>query len=338
VKKIILAAGVYPPQIGGPAKYAKNLHDEFLKQGYEVSVVMFVFEHKLPSPISNLFYFFKLLFKSFKSDVIISFDTFTTGLPVILVSKILNKKSILRIGGDFLWENHINSHRDNIPLPLFYKNRRLWSIKDKIIYSLSNFQFKHASALVFNSNWLMNLYLENYSFKSNKCSIVRNFFNKDFQNEIMFSREKRNFLWAGRDIPLKNLKMLKNSFNELISDYKDIGLEIISDISHEELQNKIKNSYALVLPSISDVSPNFILEGIGFGKPFLVTKYTGIIDDFNDCGVFVDPLNSDSIKKGLVDLLNEENYKRFRDNINQKQANNSWTDISSDFIDLIKKI
>jgi glycosyltransferase involved in cell wall biosynthesis len=337
-RKIIFAAGVYPPQIGGPAKYAKNLNDEFVALGHEVVVVPFVFEHKLPPVIRHVWYFFRLLYASFGADTIVSFDTFTTGLPAIVVAIILRKKSVLRVGGDFLWETSRSVKLSRLPLPEFYSHKKYWGMRDRLVFWMTNFQFGRYSAVVFNTLWLRDIFIKQYKLGSNRCHVVKNFFEKSVLLEDDIVPSAKRFVWAGRPIPLKNLEILKQVFLELQKQYTDVSLEIITDLPYSELEKKIKSSYALVLPSISDVSPNFILEGIRFQKPFMVTKYTGIKDDFSGCGVFVDPLDKSSIMDGIITLLNKDKYDQYKEAMRTQDFNNSWKQIASDYLIIINSL
>ena len=36
--KILISTGIYPPDIGGPAQYARNLYATWKKQGHDVKV------------------------------------------------------------------------------------------------------------------------------------------------------------------------------------------------------------------------------------------------------------------------------------------------------------
>ena len=49
--KILLATGIFPPQIGGPATYAKLLSDELPRRGIDVEVASF--SDYLDKPISH---------------------------------------------------------------------------------------------------------------------------------------------------------------------------------------------------------------------------------------------------------------------------------------------
>ena len=61
--KIVLAAGLYPPDIGGPATFAKQLVESLHVAGAEVVVLPFRDVLHLPPLIRHLAYFFKVLRK-----------------------------------------------------------------------------------------------------------------------------------------------------------------------------------------------------------------------------------------------------------------------------------
>ncbi|MBU2219306.1 hypothetical protein KKG15_02345, partial [Patescibacteria group bacterium] len=82
--RILIATGIYPPDIGGPATYAKNLADEFLRRGCGVKVITYSIEKKLPLGIRHFVYFLKTIFNFRKTSVIIALDTFSVGLPSVL--------------------------------------------------------------------------------------------------------------------------------------------------------------------------------------------------------------------------------------------------------------
>ena len=73
--KILIATGIYPPDIGGPAKYAKSLRDEFAKLGHKVKIVKYRIEKKLPIGIRHCLYFLRVVLNLPKTDLIIALDT-----------------------------------------------------------------------------------------------------------------------------------------------------------------------------------------------------------------------------------------------------------------------
>ena len=59
--KILICTGIYPPEIGGPAQYAKNLSEFWQKEGHRVNVKVFSRFNFLPTGLRHLVYFFNIL-------------------------------------------------------------------------------------------------------------------------------------------------------------------------------------------------------------------------------------------------------------------------------------
>ena len=140
--KILIATGIYPPDVGGPAKYGKSLAEEFLSQAPEVKVLCYTVEKKIPIGLRHVWYFFRVLFHLYKTDLIIALDMFSTGFPAILAGKLFGKKTILRVGGDFLWETYTDKTGNLIKLEEFYQNLPKLPFKFSIIKYLQKFTLK----------------------------------------------------------------------------------------------------------------------------------------------------------------------------------------------------
>ena len=103
-KNILITTGLFPPDIGGPATYSKLLLEELPKHGINVSVLSFGEVRHLPKFIRHIVYFFKILKKGRSVDIIYAQDPVSVGLPSALASKILRKKFLLKVVGDYAWE------------------------------------------------------------------------------------------------------------------------------------------------------------------------------------------------------------------------------------------
>ena len=101
---LIIATGIYPPQIGGPATYSKLLHDELPKRGWEVDVVNFGDVLNYIWGFRHIVYMYRLFNKIKKSSILYAQDPVSVGLPVFLISKIMRCNFVLKIVGDYAWE------------------------------------------------------------------------------------------------------------------------------------------------------------------------------------------------------------------------------------------
>jgi glycosyltransferase involved in cell wall biosynthesis len=124
--RLLIATGIYPPDIGGPATYAAQLFEHLPKRGIEVKVATYADEkvksqkskvktttqnskilsvsRSIPKGLRHLLYFSKVLRHGWKADVIYALDTVSAGLPAAIAAKILRKPFVVKVVGDYAWE------------------------------------------------------------------------------------------------------------------------------------------------------------------------------------------------------------------------------------------
>ncbi|HEY4511365.1 MAG TPA: glycosyltransferase family 4 protein [Candidatus Paceibacterota bacterium] len=333
--KILIATGIYPPDIGGPAEYAFNLEREFRALGYEVNVLSYRLEKKLPIGIRHLYYFFRTVFSLPGTTFILALDTWSVGLPALLAAKLFGKKVIMRIGGDFLWESYVERSKHMIPLSRFYgdKSVRL-NVKEKIIKMLMGIALRNTNALAFTTEWQKNIMSTPYAISPTRTQIIPNYVGMKLGGE---APSKKNFIFSTRSIVIKNEITLREAFAEAKKIRPEIELDT-EKLPHEKFMEKIKSSYAIILPSLSEVCPNLILEAIQRGKPFILTKDTGLYETVKNLGIFVDPLDKEAITKAILRLVDDAEYREYVKNIETFAYRHSWGDMAEEYINLSKKI
>lgn len=102
--KLIIATGIYPPDIGGPATYSKLLHDELPSRGIDVSILSFGEVRSYPKIVRHALFFAKALKRAWSADVIFAQDTVSVGFPALVAARILRKRFFVRVPGDYAWE------------------------------------------------------------------------------------------------------------------------------------------------------------------------------------------------------------------------------------------
>lgn len=334
--KIIIATGIYPPDAGGPANYAKQLIKEFESLGHQVGVVTYRLEKQLPIGLRHLYYFLKCLPRIYNADFVIILDTFSVGFPMFLATRIFRRPIILRTGGDFVWEQFIEHAKEKILLKNFYKPLPdNLSTKEKIIYNLTKYLLRRLDAIIFSTEFQQEIFLDGYGLKKGKTFVVENYFGA---KKPSLAPQKKNFLWAGRKNILKNLEVLKRAFGLAKKENPSIELEISEQISREELLIKISNCYAVIYPSITEISPNFILEAIMLNKPFISTREVGFYNRIKDLGLFIDPLSERDIADKIIKLADDSCYSKHVNKLRAFQHIHSYKEIAQEFLDIINKV
>lgn len=101
---VVLAAPLYPPEIGGPATDAKALFDALLAQGTRAVVVPFSKVRHFPPGIRHMAYMVLLLGALPGARALVAFDTVSVGFPCALVAKFTRVPLVVRVPGDYAWE------------------------------------------------------------------------------------------------------------------------------------------------------------------------------------------------------------------------------------------
>lgn len=329
--KILITTGIYPPKIGGPAQYAKNLKDELEKIGHQVTVKTYNMEDKLPTGVRHIFFFLKIILTVLKSEKVFILDTFSVGLPTVLACKILGKKSLIRTGGDFLWEQYVERTGKRVLLRNFYETEKLnFSTKEKIIFKLTKWTLDNTDKIIFSTDWQRQIFAKAYNMDLEKTFIVENYYGP---KESDFGFENKTFVASARNLVWKNLDVLKNIFAE--ETIKNSGASLfIDNLPYGSFMEKMKKCYAVILVSLGDISPNMILDAIRLNRPFVATQEIGIFERIKEVGIFVDPLNENEIKSAILNLLKEEGYREAKEKVRKFNFVHTWNQIAGEFLEI----
>lgn len=337
--RILIATGIYPPDLGGIAKIATLFKENLERLGYGVSVIAYGERpsdeiirttRALPTGLRHLLAFIRALPLVRKCDVIILLDHFSIGLPVAAAARVLRKPYMIRIGGDFLWESHVESKRKEVTLTQFNRDRN-WGMKETAIFRLSRWVMGGAKHVVFTTSWQEQVFKEQYGITN--ASVIENASPlKSEHNEVKRTHE---IIYAGRFLYLKNLARLlrvfqgwkretKNTFrlrligegpekkrlHALIQSYgMNAHASLEKPMEKRELMRVVQSARAVIVPSFSDVSPNLVLEALSFGVPAVLTTYSGYQLDQNAGVLRIDPMDEAAIKSALDILSSPKRYK-----------------------------
>ncbi len=333
--RICIATGIYPPATSGPAQYAAAMEREFAARGHKVDVVTYTIENKLPTGIRHLVYFLRVLPKVYRADFVLALDTFSVGLPAVVASRLCGRKIIIRTGGDFLYEQFVQRTGEKILLSKFYSVMRNFSEKEHFIFALTRWTLRKASAVAFSTEWQRNIFMKPYRLGEQKIFIVENRFDEKISDE---PARMKNFIFATRNIAYKNIEAFKNAFVIAQKNNPEISLEIYHTLPHDELMEKIKTCYAVVMPSLGEISPHLILDALRCNKPFLLSSESGYAEKLKDVGVLVDPLSENDMVEKISWLAQSENYAQVQTQVHSYNFTHSWGQIADELLLISAKI
>jgi glycosyltransferase involved in cell wall biosynthesis len=266
--KILIATGIYPPTVGGPATYSKLLHDELPKIGIKVKIVSFDSFSKFPKFISHSLYFLKLFFSGLNVNLIYAMDPVTVGFPAMIVARLLGKKIVLKIVGDRAWEQGVQEFGIDLLLDDFITLRQSQS-KEKEeelptriewIQRIQETVAGIADKIIVPSEYLKKI-VTKWGIDENKIVVIYNSFEgvpvyhsefisesqeilKQVQDDnIGIQDDKKDeiktILSAGRLVPWKGFETLILIMPELLKEFPNLKLEIAGNGPEREKLEKI---------------------------------------------------------------------------------------------------
>lgn len=347
IMKILIASGIYPPDIGGPAQYARNLYETWKgqeitegKPANEVKVAAYRWERAFPPIIRHILYFLKIIRKGWDADIILVLDTWSAAVPTMLACALMHKKYILRTGGDFLWETYVERTGDLVLFRDFYQNcSDKFSFKEKVVFKWGGKTLRNAAAVIFSTDWQRKIFEKVYSLNPQKSFIIQNHCGERVDP---VEPENRSFVASTRSLKWKNVEFLKEAFSQAKDLVKSKNLTPIEldcgKAVYDSFVEKIHQSYAVILVSLGDISPNMIFDAIKVGTPFILTKENGIYDQVKDIAIFVDPKDKNDIVEKITWLADPVNRKIQADKIKEFTWVHTWKNIADEIVDVWEKV
>ena len=307
-KRILIATGIFPPEVGGPATYSKILLDELPKHDFGVRVLSFGSVRKLPKILRHMAYGFKVVLMGRNTDIIFAQDPVSVGLPAALAAKILRKKFLLKIVGDYAWEQGVQRFGVKEVLDDFLKNKYRWEVE--FLRKIQKFTANRADKIIVPSEYLKKVVLA-WGVKQGKIHVVYNAFDAP---EIKISKEDAKkqlgisgkiLISAGRDVPWKGFQMLRDLMPEILLQIPDAKLFILSNAPKEKLLLYLRAADLFVLNTSYEGFSHQILEAMALGVPIVTTDAGGnpeLIEDGKE-GFLVKFNDKEALKTKILEIL-----------------------------------
>ncbi len=319
--KILIATGIYPPEIGGPATYAALLAQELPKWGFEVKVLPFSTVRQYPKVIRHIVYFFKVLDEAREADIIFTQDAVSTGLPVVCAAFLANKKVVMRIAGDYAWEQASQRFgvKDNIDE---FQNKK-YSIGDgfnmvmvEVLRAVQRFSVGQANVVITPSKYFSNL-VSGWLGGKKEIKTIYNGIDLNFEYKKAEKFNDKTIITAGRLVPWKGFDTLigtlpqmsewrlliagdgpdKDRLVNLAAELKvSDRVEFLGQLPREELFTKIYQSHVFALLATFESFSFQTVEAMHIGTPAIVGdigNLSEIIDNGKN-GILIDPKDGKS--------------------------------------------
>ncbi len=313
--KILLATGIYPPEIGGPASFTRELARELKRHGHEPTVVCYGDGNTLTgegwpvvavSRSGGAFfryarYAWHVYSAAKKSDVVFLQGPVSEGFPGTLGAWLARKPTVMKVVGDYAWEMYRQQKGNEEMLDMFVKHGHGGGIG--LLEKLERWSSRHAKSIIVPSRYLKTI-VEAWGVRPEKIRVIYNTIpplpETKSREELRTSKgfaDKRLILTVVRAVPWKHGDFLCEVLVRLPEDYRlaivgdgpslgdwkrkadELGVSSRVTFAGKLDREKVAEWYAMadvfVLPSGYEGFPHAIAEAASVGLPSLVSDQGG---------------------------------------------------------------
>ncbi len=345
--KFIIATGIYPPEIGGPATVIPELVRTFRRHGHDVHVVTYgdasVKEDGVTRvsrrgslPLRYLRFAYTLRCQ-FSSDMrVIGTDVFSSGIPMRLALIGFSSPLILRLGGEWCWEDAVTKHGLRVTMRTYWAkySHNPSSLLKRI---LARWVITRAQRVL-----LMSSIMKEPIRVIAPAAIKRSIVIPNVVPECAVRRDSSGphvpfrFFTVARFAPIKNMPFLARVLRTCVEQGIDLSCTFVGDgseraevqkilkdvhgmtfvgiVDHAEVARILSNADALLLPTLTDICPNGALEALQCGVPCIITSEHGLPDGVH--GIMeVDPTDESAWIAAIRRIINPDVYLALRTSI-----------------------
>ena len=341
--RILIATPIYPPEIGGPATYTKELVERW-HDTHEIIVVTFTnntqalpgsvlisVDKQLALPV-RLFKFFVAVYKASKNaDVLYVQNAMAAGLPTVLAGMLRRKPVVLKFVGDEAWERATQHRKTQKRLQDFLDSPDA-GFKINLMRMLQGWVLRRAQVVTTPSQYLGETIQKAYRLKP-EC-VHTNYNAAESITKAPFPVEKnphqlvataRLVAWKGIGDILRAIALLKEKYPDttlivhgdgperenLEQLAADLGVssevKFTGNVSRTETWHTRKSSAAYILNSTYEGLPHTALTSFAAETPIVATDIPGTNEAVyhEKSGLLVPPENPQALADAIERIFTE---------------------------------
>ena len=280
--KIVLATPLYPPEIGGPATFARLLVEHFPAE--ELTLIKFSDVRRLPKVVRHLAYFWRVYRAAKKADIVFALDPVSVGLPALLAAKFSGKKFLARIAGDYAWEQGRQRWGITQELDAFVRTAQK-SVRVRAVQMIQSWVARSATRIIVPSQYFKSIVSTWKSVQAGKIEVI--YSSIELDAEIKLPKERpEGFLVvsSGRRVPWKNF----DGIERVVAHEHGWHFFLAEGLPRTQALGWVKSADVYVLNSTYEGLSHALVEAMLLGTPVIATNVGG---------------NPELIEQGITGLL-----------------------------------
>lgn len=295
--KILIATGLYPPDIGGPATYTKLLEERLPALGIEVVVLPFSTVRYLPPGLRHCVYFWKCWVMARGADSVYAQDTVSVGLPAAFAAKACSKKFLVRVPGDYAWEQARQRFGIADELDAFQTKKYGW--RTEALRRVQRFVVNRAVATVVPSEYMKKIV---GGWGATNVHVIYSSIEIP-QIEHIPHKEEFVVVSSGRRVPWKGF----DGIERVVAKEPGWRFVLIEGLPRREALGLVASADVFVLNSTYEGLSHALVEAMMLGTPVVATNVGGnpeLIRDGVD-GLLV-PAKDDAALHAAIQKVQED--------------------------------
>ncbi|MHA1314112.1 MAG: glycosyltransferase family 4 protein [Candidatus Helarchaeota archaeon] len=303
---ILIVTPIFPPDIGGPAIFARNISFELIDERNKVSiitladnekkevlrtnknreVILYGVKRKNHFPFLRHFrLFMKIIAKSKDFHLIFSQGSVVMGPISLICTKLLQKPLVIKFVGDVAWETATREKKTSKTLEKFLSSP-ISDFKIRLIKLIQKVVLKKSTKIIVPSNYLKWILIKGYNIPKNDIVVIHNSFILPKIPKESQKKEEGPFITTiCRLVSWKRVDQIIQMLPPLIKSYPNIQLKIIGDgpllsslislVKNLKLEKHVRfygNLSHYEAMKILNSSHLFILNSIYEGLPHVVLE------------------------------------------------------------------
>lgn len=328
---VLVATGIFAPDIGGPATHSGLLLTELPRRHWCARLVTYGpagVSRRLPRGVRHAVYLVQCLLKARRSDLVYAQDAVSAGVPALLAAKILRRAFVVRVPGDYAWEQAVQRFGVTDLVDAFQAKR--YGVRTELLRTLQRWVVSNADAVITPSEYARRM-VSGWTRHADRVRVVHG--GSRFEEATSTPREPSNevlIVTAGRLVSWKGIV----SLIELVAEQPGWKLVVIGGgpqavelgararelnapvsftgaLPRAELSRQVRRATVFALNTSFENFPHMLLEAMHGGVPVVATRIGGIpelIEDGKE-GILVRPNDKRELGAAITRLVGDRAFR-----------------------------
>lgn len=306
--RLVIATPLYPPEIGGPATYAKLLEEGLPGKGIEVELVKFSEVRHLPKIIRHIAYFRRVLKAARVADAVLALDPVSVGLPAMKAARRAGKPFLVKIVGDYAWEQGQQQFGVTASLDEFVKEKKV-PFPVRVLRNIQTRVANNAAHVVVPSQYLKRIVMT-WGIPETRITVIYN--GTELPESIPVPSRPQGFfvVSSGRRVPWKGFEAIER----VVAREPGWHFALLQGLPRVEVLSRMRVADAFVINSTYEGLSHALIEAMMLAVPVVATSVGGNVELIEDgkTGLLVPPGDDEALHRALKRIADDPTSAKAR--------------------------